>query len=43
MNRNCRYNFPARWGVDVFSEVSQESLEKSVEEWLEGQRKLKVT
>jgi L-glyceraldehyde reductase len=43
MDRNSRYNFPARWGVNIFSEVSQESLEKSVEEWLKGQRKLKET
>jgi L-glyceraldehyde reductase len=41
MNRNSRYNFPARWGVDVFGEIGQESLEKSVEEWLKEQRKLK--
>jgi L-glyceraldehyde reductase len=42
MDRNTRYNFPARWGVDVFGEVSDESLEKSVQEWLEAQRKLKA-
>lgn len=41
MDRNSRYNFPARWGVDVFGEVSQESLEKSVEEWVGAQRRLK--
>ena len=41
MDRNSRYNFPARWGVDVFGEVSQESLEKSVEEWVDAQRRLK--
>jgi L-glyceraldehyde reductase len=41
LDRNHRYNFPARLGVDIFGEVSAESLRKSVEEWKEKQRKLK--
>jgi len=42
LDRHHRYNFPARLGVDIFDEVSQESLKKSVEDWKEAQRKLKA-
>lgn len=42
MDRKHRYNFPARLGVDIFGEVSAESLKKSVEEWKAGQRKAKA-
>lgn len=42
MDRSTRYNFPARWGANIFDEVSADSLEKSVQEWVEAQRKLKV-
>lgn len=42
LDRNHRYNFPARLGVNIFDEVSEESLKKSVEEWKEAQRKLKA-
>jgi len=42
LDRHHRYNFPARLGVDIFDEVSQESLKKSVEDWKVAQRKLKV-
>lgn len=33
LDRHRRYNFPARLGIDIFDEVSQESLRKSVEDW----------
>jgi hypothetical protein len=42
MDRNDRYNFPARWGADIFGEARKESLEKSVQEWVEGQKKLRA-
>ncbi|KAG4034568.1 hypothetical protein MFRU_003g05260 [Monilinia fructicola] len=42
LDRNHRYNFPARLGVDIFDEVSPESLRKSVEDWKEAQRKLRA-
>lgn len=39
LDRNHRYNFPARLGVDIFGEVSAESLKKSVETWVAAQKK----
>ena len=39
LDRNHRYNFPARLGVDIFGEVSTESLKKSVETWVAAQKK----
>ncbi|TVY83633.1 putative oxidoreductase [Lachnellula suecica] len=42
LDRHTRYNFPARLGVDIFDEVSAESLKKSVEDWKAAQRKLKA-
>ncbi|RAL59821.1 hypothetical protein DID88_000450 [Monilinia fructigena] len=42
LDRNHRCNFPARLGVDIFDEVSPESLRKSVEDWKEAQRKLRA-
>ncbi|PQE06811.1 aldehyde reductase 1 protein [Rutstroemia sp. NJR-2017a BBW] len=42
LDRHHRYNFPARLGVDIFDEVSPESLRKSVEDWKEAQRKLRA-
>jgi L-glyceraldehyde reductase len=42
LDRHHRYNFPARLGVDIFGEVSEESLKKSVEDWKVTQRKLKA-
>ncbi|KAH7416809.1 aldehyde reductase-like protein [Cadophora sp. MPI-SDFR-AT-0126] len=41
LDKHHRYNFPARLGVDIFDEVSPESLKKSVEDWKAAQRKLK--
>lgn len=41
LDKHHRYNFPARLGVDIFDEVSEESLKKSVEDWKAAQRKLK--
>ncbi|KAE9371731.1 aldehyde reductase-like protein [Stipitochalara longipes BDJ] len=43
LDRNHRYNFPARLGVDIFGEVSEENLRKSVEDWKTAQRKLKAS
>ncbi|KAN0096687.1 aldehyde reductase-like protein [Hyaloscypha variabilis] len=43
LDRHHRYNFPARLGVDIFGEVSEESLKKSVEDWKAAQRKLKAS
>ncbi|KAL3425253.1 aldehyde reductase 1 [Phlyctema vagabunda] len=40
LDRKTRYNFPARLGVDIFDEVSPESLKKSVEDWKAAQKKL---
>ncbi|TID21423.1 Aldehyde reductase 1 [Venturia nashicola] len=33
LDRNHRYNFPARLGVDIFGEASPEQLKKAVEDW----------
>ncbi|ORY60206.1 aldo/keto reductase [Pseudomassariella vexata] len=41
LERNHRYNFPARLGVNIFGEKTEEELRKSVEEWKAAQRKLK--
>ena len=42
LDKHRRYNFPARLGVDIFGEVSQESLRKSVDEWKASQRLIKA-
>ncbi|KAE8445674.1 hypothetical protein EG329_012972 [Mollisiaceae sp. DMI_Dod_QoI] len=42
LDRHHRYNFPARLGLNIFGQVSQDSLKKSVEDWKEAQRKLKT-
>ena len=39
LDRNHRYNFPARLGVDIFGEASEESLKKAVEDWKAAQKK----
>ncbi|KAI1398228.1 Aldo/keto reductase [Hypoxylon fuscum] len=41
LDRNHRYNFPARLGVNIFGEKTEEELRRSVEEWVSAQRKLK--
>jgi len=41
LDRNHRYNFPLRLGVDVFGEHDDETLKKGVLDWVAAQRKLK--
>jgi L-glyceraldehyde reductase len=38
LDRNHRYNVPARWGFDVFDELSPEQLNKAVNEFVESQK-----
>lgn len=38
MDRNKRYNFPFRWGVDIFGEVGAEEVERRAEEHAAAQR-----
>jgi L-glyceraldehyde reductase len=38
LDRNQRYNFPFRWGIDVFGEVGAEEVERRAEEHAAGQR-----
>jgi hypothetical protein len=42
LDRNHRYNFPARYGVDIFGESDPETLEKAVQTWVASQRKLRA-
>lgn len=42
LDRHHRYNFPIRLGLNIFDEVSEETLKKGVEDWKEAQRKLKA-
>lgn len=42
LDRNHRYNFPIRLGVDIFGEHDKETLEKGVRDWVEAQRRLKL-
>jgi len=39
LDKNHRYNFPARWGVDVFGEVGEESVKQSARDWAAAQKK----
>ncbi|KAI0843101.1 Aldo/keto reductase [Hypoxylon sp. FL0890] len=41
LDRNHRYNFPARFGVNIFGEKTEEELRRAVEEWKTAQQKLK--
>jgi L-glyceraldehyde reductase len=41
LDRNSRYNFPLRLGVDVFGEHDEKTLKKGVSDWVTVQRKLK--
>ncbi|KAH6670395.1 aldehyde reductase-like protein [Halenospora varia] len=43
LDRNTRYNFPIRLGVNIFREHSEETLKKGVEDWKEAQRKSKAS
>ncbi|KAJ6084202.1 hypothetical protein N7486_011002 [Penicillium sp. IBT 16267x] len=38
LNRNARYNYPFRWGVDVFAELGAEEAERRAEEHAASQR-----
>ncbi|GMF84428.1 unnamed protein product [Aspergillus oryzae] len=38
LDRNQRYNFPFRWGIDVFGEVGAEETERRAEEHAAKQR-----
>lgn len=39
LDRNHRYNFPARLGVDIFGEKTAEELKQGVHNWLASQGK----
>ena len=39
LERNHRYNFPARLGVNVFGELDEETLRKGREAWIAAQKK----
>lgn len=39
LDRNHRYNVPARWGYDVFDELSHEQLQKAVDDFVASQKK----
>lgn len=38
LERNQRYNFPFRWGIDLFGEVGAEEAERRAEEHAAKQR-----
>jgi L-glyceraldehyde reductase len=40
LEKHHRYNFPARWGVDVYSEVGDESAKASALKWAAEQKAL---
>ncbi|OHW98006.1 aldo keto reductase [Colletotrichum incanum] len=42
LDRNHRYNFPARLGVDIFGESDPETLKKAVETWVTQQKKIRA-
>lgn len=42
LNRNHRYNFPIRLGVNIFGEHDEATLKKGVWDWVAAQRKLKA-
>ncbi|KAG9257780.1 aldehyde reductase [Emericellopsis atlantica] len=39
LDRNTRYNFPARLGVNVFGEKTEEELKKGRADWIAAQKK----
>ncbi|KAK7701611.1 hypothetical protein SLS57_011660 [Botryosphaeria dothidea] len=41
LDRNHRYNFPIRLGVNIFGEHDEATLKKGVSDWVAAQRKLK--
>ncbi|KAK2033202.1 aldo/keto reductase [Colletotrichum zoysiae] len=42
LDRNHRYNFPARLGVDIFDESDPATLQKAVETWVAQQKKIRA-
>ncbi|KAK2049487.1 aldo/keto reductase [Colletotrichum somersetense] len=42
LDRNHRYNFPARLGVDIFGESDPATLQKAVETWVAHQKKIRA-
>lgn len=38
LDRNQRYNYPFRWGIDVFEELGAEEAERRAEEHAAKQR-----
>lgn len=38
LDRNERYNYPFRWGIDVFGELGAAESERRAEEHAAGQR-----
>lgn len=38
LDRHYRFNFPVRWGVDIFGEVGQEEVERRAEEYAAQER-----
>ncbi len=41
LDKNARYNFPARYGVDVFGDADPAVMEKAVEEFRAKQKQLR--
>ena len=39
LDRHHRYNFPARLGVNIFGEATEEQLKKAVADWKAAQKK----
>lgn len=38
LDRGTRYNFPIRFGVDIFGEVDEATLREGVRDWVESQK-----
>jgi L-glyceraldehyde reductase len=41
LERNNRYNFPARYGVDIFGDADPDFMEKAVDEFRAKQKELR--
>lgn len=41
LNKNYRYNFPARYGVDIFGDAAPGQMEKAVEEFRAKQKQIR--
>ncbi|KAI9730860.1 MAG: hypothetical protein M1834_005578 [Cirrosporium novae-zelandiae] len=42
MDQHKRYNFPSRWGYDVFGEAGEEFVKKAAKDFAEQQKAIKV-